>query len=207
MKILTKINNRIPKYQGFKAKWSIYLLTYLMCITFCFGLVAKHLTSQWTINNATYELKKAAAAMHGIREARAENIKLEKINETLVNSLGEEGKPVVVKIINDGSARSKAMIRAKEKFGAEHLAAFEQLMDHESGWNPSAQNPKSSAFGVFQFMDFTWKSYGCEKTEEVDMQITCGLRYIEARYKNPTNAWKHWLARVPINGRDVGHWY
>lgn len=205
--ILTKIDNRIPKYKGFKAKWSVYLLTYLACIVFCFGLITKHMLSEITINSATLELKKAAAAMHGIREAKAETVKLKQINETLINSIGEEGKPVVVKIINDGSAKSKAMIKAKEKFGAEHLAAFEALMNGESGYNPSAQNPKSSAFGMFQFMDFTWKSYGCEKTEEVDTQIECGLRYIEKRYGNPTNAYKHWLARVPINGKDHGHWY
>lgn len=206
-KILNNINNRIPKYQGFKAKWSVYLLVYVACITFCFGIVTKHLISQWTINNSWAEIKKIGAAMHGVREVRAENAKLEEINETLINSIGTEGKPVVVKIVNDGSAKSKAMIRAKERFGAEHLAAFEALMDGESGYNPSAQNPKSTAFGMFQFLDTTWASYGCKKTEELDTQIECGLKYIEGRYGNPTNAYKHWLARVPINGKDHGHWY
>ena len=191
----------------FKAKWSVYFLLYIMGVTFCLGIVVNHLSSQWLITSASFELKKASAAMAPVRELNEENDKLKKINETLVNSIGSDSKPIIVKVINDGSAKSKAMFKARQKWGDEHLASFEQLMNHESGYNPSAQNPKSSAFGMFQFMDRTWASYGCTKTEEVDTQIDCGLKYIEKRYGNPTNAWKHWLARVPINGKDHGHWY
>lgn len=199
-KILTKLDNKIPKYQGFKAKWVVYLLTYIMCITFCFGLVAKHTISQIMINSATVELKKAAAAMHGIREARAENSKLKEINEELIDSVGPDGKQIVVKIINDGSAKSMAMFKARKEWGDSELASFEQLLIHESNFNPSAQNRTSTAFGMFQFLDSTWNGYKCEKTEEISHQIDCGIRYIKARYQNPTNAWKAWLSRSP-------HWY
>ena len=34
------------------------------------------------------------------------------------------------------------------------------LMQHESGGNPNAQNPNSSAAGLFQIMGFWWDQYG-----------------------------------------------
>lgn len=59
----------------------------------------------------------------------------------------------------------------------------------ESGFNINAQNPKSTAFGIFQFLDTTWASYGCQKTSDPDEQIRCGVAYISARYQNPINAY------------------
>jgi len=32
-------------------------------------------------------------------------------------------------------------------------------------------------------------------------------RYMISRYGTWVKAWEHWLARVPINGRDVGFWW
>lgn len=32
-------------------------------------------------------------------------------------------------------------------------------------------------------------------------------RYMLDRYGSWVKAREHWLARVPINGRDVGHWW
>lgn len=195
-----KLNDRIPEYKNFKAKWSLYLLTYLLCVTFCLGFTAKHLITQWVISGASIKLKEAHAAMAPVRKLNEENYALKKNYEELVNSLGSDNKPVVVKIINDGSAKSKALFKARKEWGDGELFAFEQLIIHESNFRPDAQNPTSTAFGMFQFLDSTWNGYKCEKTEEIDHQIDCGIKYIKQRYQNPTNAWKAWLSRSP-------HWY
>ena len=73
--------------RGLRFKWSVYFLLYLVCITFCFGLITKHLTSQWIINSSTIELTKAAAAMHGVREARAEVSKIEEEKAEVLKEL------------------------------------------------------------------------------------------------------------------------
>lgn len=68
------------------------------------------------------------------------------------------------------------------------------LVDHESGWNPNAQNPRSTAYGLFQFLNGTWAGTGIAKTANYILQITAGLRYIASRYQNPANAWNYWQA-------------
>lgn len=81
------------------------------------------------------------------------------------------------------------------------------LIQRESGWKPDAQNPTSSAYGLFQFLDSTRKNYGITRDASLTQMIDAGLRYIADRYKTPSRALQHWLARKPIQGRDVGHWY
>lgn len=65
------------------------------------------------------------------------------------------------------------------------------IVKKESGFRPNAQNKRSSAYGLFQFLNRTWKSYGCVKTSNVDEQIRCGVLYIKKRYGTPTAARAH----------------
>lgn len=81
------------------------------------------------------------------------------------------------------------------------------LIQRESGWKPTAANPTSSAYGLFQFLDSTRKNYGITRDAPLTAQIEAGLRYIQDRYKTPSAALQHWLAKKPINGKNVGHWY
>lgn len=59
-----------------------------------------------------------------------------------------------------------------------------QLWGKESGWNPEADNPTSSAFGIAQMLR--------EDSKDPYEQISNGLRYISHRYSNPCNAWDFW---------------
>lgn len=80
------------------------------------------------------------------------------------------------------------------------------LWTRESQWDPNADNPTSSAYGIAQFMAFTWPQYG-PRTAHAPTQIRYGLRYIADRYGTPCKAWNHWWSRVPLRGKDMGHWY
>lgn len=71
--------------------------------------------------------------------------------------------------------------------GDQWTALF-NLVDAESGFNPNAQNPDSSAYGLFQFLDSTWAQYG-KKTSDPSLQIKYGLQYIADRYGDPLHAW------------------
>ncbi len=59
---------------------------------------------------------------------------------------------------------------------------------HESRWNPSAQNKRSSAYGLFQFLNRTWESTGIRKTSDPLMQTRAALKYMMRRYKTPSRA-------------------
>ena len=78
------------------------------------------------------------------------------------------------------------------------LDALNKLWGRESGWNPAAQNPTSTAYGIPQFLNSTWAGTGIAKTSDPYRQIQAGLIYIENRYGSPTAAWSH--------SQDVG-WY
>lgn len=70
-------------------------------------------------------------------------------------------------------------------------AALIQLWQRESGWNPNAQNPTSTAYGIAQFLNSTWAGVGAAKTADPFKQIDAGLAYIQRRYGSPAAAWAH----------------
>lgn len=68
---------------------------------------------------------------------------------------------------------------------AKEYRCVELLWNRESRWDPRANNPKSSAYGIPQIL----------RLKELDpyRQIDIGLYYIEHRYKTPCKAWSHYL--------------
>lgn len=97
----------------------------------------------------------------------------------------------------------KMMVReaARAKWGTDsYWPALDQLIYHESSWNPYADNPTSSAYGLFQFLNSTRANYGIGMNASIADQIRTGLQYIWDRYQNPNNAWSLWQSRSP-------HWY
>jgi hypothetical protein len=78
---------------------------------------------------------------------------------------------------------------------AKEFSCLENLWGKESGWNPNAQNPTSTAYGIPQFLDSTWASTGIAKTSDGYRQIDAGLIYIEERYGSPCAAWAHSQAK------------
>lgn len=59
-----------------------------------------------------------------------------------------------------------------------------ELIDRESKWSNIADNPKSSAYGLFQMLKTPIGLSVSEQTER-------GLRYIEHRYDTPCEALRH----------------
>jgi Transglycosylase SLT domain len=82
---------------------------------------------------------------------------------------------------------------ALSKLGGDggQFSCLENLWGKESGWNPNAQNPSSTAYGIPQFLDSTWASTGIAKTSDGYRQIDAGLIYIDSRYGSPCGAWGH----------------
>ena len=105
--------------------------------------------------------------------------------------------------VTAGNESLKGMVRsmaAQRGWTGGNWTALDQLVSHESSWNPRAQNPGSTAYGLFQFLDSTWKGVGGHKTSDPKLQAKYGLQYIANRYGNPSKAWDFWQAQSP-------HWY
>ena len=63
--------------------------------------------------------------------------------------------------------------------------ALAKLWGKESAWDHTADNPKSTAYGIPQLL-------GLEPNTPAPEQIARGLAYIESRYGKPSVAWAHW---------------
>jgi hypothetical protein len=75
-------------------------------------------------------------------------------------------------------------------------ACLNLLWTHESHWNSKAANPKSTAYGIPQFLDSTWTNYNYPvRPKDPIVQVTAGLRYITKRYGSPCKAWSFWKTR------------
>lgn len=72
--------------------------------------------------------------------------------------------------------------------------AFNTLVSKESSWNPSAQNPSSTAYGLGQFLNSTWATVGARKTSDPGAQLQAMMDYIAQRYGNPMKALQFHLA-------------
>jgi hypothetical protein len=80
------------------------------------------------------------------------------------------------------------------KFGwkASQFSYLEPLWYHESGWNPSAMNPSSGAYGIPQALHGSlMATAGSDWKTNPATQIKWGLTYIHDRYGSPCGAWAH----------------
>jgi hypothetical protein len=66
---------------------------------------------------------------------------------------------------------------------------YYNIVDRESKWNPLAQNPKSTAFGIGQFLNSTWKLVDFEKTKNPYDQIDAMVEYVKVVYGDGCKAW------------------
>lgn len=84
-------------------------------------------------------------------------------------------------------AMVKQLAMNKYGWGGPQWRALKELVSRESGWSPTADNPTSSAYGLFQFLDSTFQNYG-GFTKDPRQQALMGLRYISDRYSDPLSA-------------------
>jgi hypothetical protein len=87
---------------------------------------------------------------------------------------------------------------ARMKMSESDFYYFDLIVKKESNWRNTVKNPNSSAYGIGQFLDSTWKSVGCEKTDDPYVQIDCMMDYINIRYGSPQKAYQFHL---------INNWY
>ncbi|MFJ3217728.1 transglycosylase SLT domain-containing protein [Kitasatospora sp. NPDC086801] len=82
---------------------------------------------------------------------------------------------------------------------ANQLAAFSQIIAHESSWNVTATNPSSGAYGLAQALPGSkMATHGSDWQTNATTQIKWALDYMNSRYGSPNAAWNFWQAN---------HWY
>ncbi|MFF9085182.1 transglycosylase SLT domain-containing protein [Streptomyces sp. NPDC014991] len=93
------------------------------------------------------------------------------------------------------SASSAQAIAHKMIPDAAQFNAFSKIVEHESGWNPSATNSSSGAYGLVQALPASkMSSAGADWKTNPATQIKWGLDYMNSRYGSPAQAWNFWQA-------------
>jgi hypothetical protein len=103
------------------------------------------------------------------------------------------GRGTSAPVAPSGSYQEYAM--GKLGGSGSEFTCLENLWGKESGWNPNAQNPSSTAYGIAQFLNSTWAGTGIAKTSDGYRQIDAGLIYIQNRFGSPCGAWAHSQAK------------
>lgn len=82
---------------------------------------------------------------------------------------------------------------ARELLTDKHFKCLTRLIGKESAWNSKARNPASTAAGLGQLLDGTYKNLGMKHSEAAVPQLVATLAYIGRRYGSggPCAAWAH----------------
>ncbi|QLJ00656.1 transglycosylase SLT domain-containing protein [Streptomyces sp. NEAU-sy36] len=93
------------------------------------------------------------------------------------------------------SASSAQAIAHKMIPDAAQFNAFSKIVERESGWNPTATNSSSGAYGLVQALPGSkMASAGPDWKTNPATQIKWGLDYMNSRYGSPVKAWSFWQA-------------
>ena len=90
-------------------------------------------------------------------------------------------RPILKQV--DAKKMAKALLTKKE------YSCLAKLLGKESAWKPSAKNPTSSAKGIGQLLDATYRNLGMKHSEDSVPQLVATLAYIHRRHVTPCNAW------------------
>jgi hypothetical protein len=77
-------------------------------------------------------------------------------------------------------------------WSSSQFSCLEPLWERESGWDVTAENPSSGAYGIPQALSGSlMASAGPGWQTDAATQIRWGLTYIQGRYGSPCGAWAH----------------
>ena len=78
----------------------------------------------------------------------------------------------------------------KDNVPKDQVKCYFNIIDKESKWNPLADNPKSTAFGLGQFLNSTWEIVDAKKTKDPYAQIDAMIKYVNLIYGDGCKAWE-----------------
>ncbi|MEY2271765.1 transglycosylase SLT domain-containing protein [Streptomyces sp. BF23-19] len=115
-----------------------------------------------------------------------------------VVALGVAGSMLATVPAQAAPTSAKAIAQQMIKDPAQ-FAAFDKIISHESGWDHTATNASSGAYGLAQALPASkMASAGADWKTNPATQIKWGLDYMNDRYGSPVGAWNFWSAN---------HWY
>ncbi len=97
--------------------------------------------------------------------------------------------------VQSSYSTSEVQALAQSMVPSDQFQCFSYIVDHESGWDYTATNPSSGAYGLMQALPGSkMASAGADWQTNPATQIEWGLMYMEDRYGTPCGAWEFWTA-------------
>lgn len=131
------------------------------------------------------QISKAAADLQAAKQAQAAAAaKTATASKSAVTST-----PAVVA---PGSARdiARQMMLSIYGWGDDQFTCFDKIITQESGWNVSATNRSSGAYGIPQALPGSkMATAGADWQTNPATQIKWALGYVQGRYSTPCGAW------------------
>jgi hypothetical protein len=95
--------------------------------------------------------------------------------------------------VPSGSAQQIAQqMLSQYGWSSSQFSCLQPLWAQESGWNVTAENPSSGAYGIPQALPGSkMASAGADWATDAATQIRWGLTYIKDLYGSPCGAWSH----------------
>ncbi|MFV0451944.1 MAG: transglycosylase SLT domain-containing protein [Propioniciclava sp.] len=139
--------------------------------------------------------------------ARETEVLLQNRNEeqaALTKTLAKEGKRLLAEAerqaiiakhgydpeVTEPREIARQMMENKFGWGAAEFTCYDNIIMRESLWNPTADNPTSSAYGIPQALPGNrMASEGDDWRTNPATQIRWGLKYVKERYGTPCSAW------------------
>lgn len=97
-------------------------------------------------------------------------------------SIVYKDRPILAQV--DAKKLAKALLTQQE------YSCLAKLLGKESAWKASAKNPTSSAKGIGQLLDSTYRNLGMKHSQASVPQLVATLAYIHRRHVTACNAWQ-----------------
>jgi len=155
------------------------------------GMQASVVSAQEAAAKAAAARKRAAAAAAAAARAAQQRQAAEQQQEQQADSQPSQAAPAPV--TPSGSAQQIAMgMLGSYGWSSSQFSCLVSLWNEESGWNVTASNPSSGAYGIPQALPGSkMASAGPDWQTDAATQIRWGLGYIKADYGSPCGAWSH----------------
>lgn len=133
---------------------------------------------------------------------------------------GSDSGSVDVSDISGAVVDQVEAVFARHGFTGQQWEDAKWIVQQESSWSPTAVNPSSGAFGLFQFNPMGGNTLGAylpDRNTNPAVQADAGARYMKDRYGDPTAARRFWEANgwyadggvfnpTELFTRDLGGW-
>jgi hypothetical protein len=152
------------------------------------GMQASVISAEEAAAKAAAARKRAAAAAAAAARAAQQRQAAE---QQQAQSQPSQAAPAPV--TPSGSAQQIALgMLGSYGWSSSQFSCLASLWNEESGWNVTASNPSSGAYGIPQALPGSkMASAGPDWQTDAATQIRWGLGYIKAEYGSPCGAWSH----------------